>query len=149
MRRKRFQRGSLKAKKRRGKLRWYAQWREEGIPRSKELGLCSEITRITAEAKLQEILTPINEGAERPERTEQTLEQFIELVYLPVYEQKWKDSTRDTETNRIPYHLVRKLGERPMRKIDRAEMQQILDANGEELRPEHAGPPALPAAVDF
>lgn len=27
MRRKRFQRGSLKAKKRRGKLRWYAQWR--------------------------------------------------------------------------------------------------------------------------
>ncbi len=62
MRRKRFQRGSLKAKKRRGKLRWYAQWREEGIPRSKELGICSEVTRIAAEAKLQEILKPINEG---------------------------------------------------------------------------------------
>jgi integrase len=132
MRRKRFQRGSLKAQKRRGKLRWYAQWREEGIPRSKELGICGEVTRIAAEAKLQEILTPINEGTERREKTEQTFEEFIELIYLPVYEQKWKDSTRDTETNRIRYHLVRNLGERPMRKIDRAEMQRVLDATAEK-----------------
>lgn len=90
----------------------------EGLPRSKELGICSEVTRIAAEAKLQEILKPINEGTERRERTEQTFEAFIELVYLPVYEEKWKDSTKDTETNRIRYHLVGKLGERPMRKID-------------------------------
>jgi hypothetical protein len=106
MRRKRFQRGSLKTQKRRGKLRWYAQWREEGIPRSKELGVCNEVSRIAAEAMLQEFLKPINEGTERREKTEQTFEEFIELVYLPVYEQKWKDSTKDTETNRIRYHLA-------------------------------------------
>jgi integrase len=132
MRRKRFQRGSLKAKKRRGKLRWYAQWREEGIPRSKELGLCSEVTRIAAEAKLQEILKPINEGTERREKTEQTFEEFIELVYFPVYEENWKDSTKDTETNRIRYHLVRNLSERPMRKIDRDELQKLLHATAKE-----------------
>ena len=132
MRRKRFQRGSLKAQKRRGKLRWYAQWREEGVPRSKELGVCSEVSRIAAEAMLQEFLKPVNEGTERREKTEQTFEEFIELVYLPVYEQKWKDSTKDTETNRIRYHLVRNLGERPMRKIERAEMQRVLDATAKE-----------------
>src|SRR4051794_8992138 len=132
MRRKRFQRGSLKAQKRRGKLRWYAQWREEGRPRSKELGVCSEVSRIAAEAMLQEFLKPINEGTDRREKTEQTFEEFIELVYLPVYEQKWKDSTKDTETNRIRYHLVRNLGERPMRKIERAEMQRVLDATAKE-----------------
>jgi hypothetical protein len=97
MRRKRFQRGSLKAHKRRGKVRWYAQWREEGIPRSKELGLCSEVSRISAEAMLQDILKPINEGTERREKADHTFEAFIELVYLPVFEQKWKDSTKDTE----------------------------------------------------
>ena len=127
MRRKRFQRGSLKAHKRRGKMRWYAQWREEGIPRSKELGLCSEVSRISAEAMLQDILKLINEGAERREKTDHTFETFIELVYLPVYEQKWKDSTKDTETNRIRCHLVRKLRDRPMRKIDREEMQRVLN----------------------
>jgi len=127
MRRKRFQRGSLKAHKRRGKMRWYAQWREEGVPRSKELGLCSEVSRISAEAMLQDILKPINEGTERREKTDHTFEAFIELVYLPVYEQKWKDSTKDTETNRIRCHLVRNLGDRPMRKIDREEMQRVLN----------------------
>src|SRR6476659_620377 len=34
MRRKRFQRGSLKPRKRKGKTYWYAQWREYGEPRS-------------------------------------------------------------------------------------------------------------------
>jgi integrase len=113
-------------------MRWYAQWREEGIPKSKELGLCSEVSRIAAEAMLQEILKPINDGTERREKTDHTFEAFIELVYLPVFEQKWKDSTKDTETNRIQCHLVRKLGDRPMRKIDREEMQRLLDSTAKK-----------------
>ena len=132
MRRKRFQRGSLKAQKRRGKLRWYAQWREEGLPKSKELGVCSEVSRITAEAMLQQILKPVNEGTEAREKTDHTFEAFIELVYLPVYEQKWKDSTNDTESNRIKFHLVRGLGEKPMRKITREELQKLLDATAKK-----------------
>lgn len=132
MRRKRFQRGSLKAQKRRGKLRWYAQWREEGKPRSKELGLCGEVSRISAEAMLQEILKPINEGTETREKIEHTFEAFIELVYLPVYEQKWKDSTNDTESNRIKFHLVQKLGDTPMRKVTREQLQRLLDTTAKK-----------------
>ena len=68
MRRKRFQRGCLKTRKRNGKNYWYAQWREEGKPKSKEIGLCSKMDRVKAEGILTEILKPINEGAENPEK---------------------------------------------------------------------------------
>jgi integrase len=85
------------------------------------------LSRIAAEAMLQEILKPVNEGTEMRERTDHTFETFIELVYLPVFEQKWKDSTKDTETNRIRCHLVRQLREKQMRKINRDELQCLLD----------------------
>ena len=52
MRRKRFQRGCLKTRKRNGKNYWYAQWREEGKPKSKEIGLCSKMDRVKAEGIL-------------------------------------------------------------------------------------------------
>jgi hypothetical protein len=132
MRRKRFQRGGVKPRKRRGKMSWYAQWREEGVPRSRELGLCSEMTRLSAEAMLQDILKPINEGTEMREKTDHTFESFIELVYLPVFEQKWKPSTCDTETNRIRVHLIRELGDKPMRKIEREEMQKLLNGTAKK-----------------
>ncbi len=67
MRRKRFQRGSLKTRKRNGKNYWYAQWREEGETKiERNLGLCSKMSRISAEGMLKEILKPINEEAEKP-----------------------------------------------------------------------------------
>lgn len=130
MRRKRFQRGSLTTRKREGKNYWFAQWREEGDHRTKELGLCSKVNRIAAESLLQEILRPINEGVERRESTKSTLEQFVELVYLPVYLRKWKPSTAETEIPRIKFHLVRPLGERLMRSITREELQDLLDRTG-------------------
>jgi hypothetical protein len=43
----------------------FAQWREEGDHRTKELGLCSKVNRIAAESLLQEILRPINESANK------------------------------------------------------------------------------------
>ncbi len=127
MRRKRFQRGSLKARKRRGKVYWYAQWREEGVARSKELGLCSKVSRLAAESMLQEILKPVNEGTERREKRDLTFESFIEFVYIPICERKWKASTVDTELNRIRFHLVQRLGEKRMRDIYRENMQDLLD----------------------
>jgi len=109
-------------------MRWYAQWREEGLPKSKELGLCSEMSRVGAESMLQSILRPVNEGAEKREKTDQTFESFVELVYLPVFEQQWKDSTKDGETYQIRCHLVSVLGKKLMRKIEREAMQQLLDS---------------------
>ena len=110
MRRKRFQRGCLKTRKRNGKNYWYAQWREEGKPKSKEIGLCSKMDRVKAEGILTEILKPINEGAENPEKITWTFAKFCEVVYLPVCHRKWKASTGMVETNRLEVHLVRPLG---------------------------------------
>src|ERR1022692_3250084 len=82
MRRKRFQRGCLRPRKRNGKNYWYAQWREGGRPKSKELGLCSKMSPVEAEAKFMEILQPVNAGAERAKRIDFTFESFVEAVYL-------------------------------------------------------------------
>ena len=127
MRRKRFQRGCLKTRKRNGKNYWYAQWREEGKPKSKEIGLCSKMDRVKAEGILTEILKPINEGAENPEKISWTFAKFCEVVYLPVCHRKWKASTDMVEANRLEVHLVRPLGEKLMQDITRSELQALLD----------------------
>jgi hypothetical protein len=80
MRRKRFQRGSLKPRKRNGKTYWYAQWREYGEPRSKELGLHSSLSRAEAETMLAAILQPINEGVGKPQLPVFTFKGFIDSV---------------------------------------------------------------------
>lgn len=132
MRRKRFQRGSLTTRKRSGKNYWFAQWREEGRPRTKEIGLCSKMAKITAEGILQDILKPVNEGVERSVSKELTFESFVELTYLPVYKGKWKNSTAMTEENRIQFHLVGTLGEERMRSITREQLQELLECKAKQ-----------------
>lgn len=132
MRRKRFQRGSLTTRKRSGKNYWFAQWREEGRPRTKEIGLCSKMSRVAAESILQEILKPINEGVEQMVVKDCTFESFVELTYLPVYRRKWKGSTGMTEPSQVRFHLVGGLGDRRMRSIDREQLQALLDAKAKE-----------------
>src|SRR5207244_12602195 len=68
MRRKRFQRGSVKPRKRKGRLYWYAQWRESGTCRSKELGLCSLMSSGEVAVAVPAILQPIHVGAGRRRR---------------------------------------------------------------------------------
>jgi hypothetical protein len=149
MRRKRFQRGSLTTRKRQGKNYWLGQWREEGGHRTKELGLCSKISKLSAESMLQEILKPINEGAERKESAKFTFEQFVETAYLPVFERKWKASTAETEIPRIRFHLVRGLGERLMRNITREDMQQLLDETAKNCGRSVVDHLTVSAAVNF
>ena len=135
MRRRRYQRGSIYPRKRNGKTYWYAQWRDQGIPRSKELGLCSSMTRGQAEAILAEILAPINEtaGHKPSPYVNHTFGQFVEQVYLPVCRGKWKVSTAMNETDRIQYHLVGPLGERPLAAITREELQKLLDVKARKV----------------
>ena len=127
MRRKRFQRGSLTTRKREGKNFWLAQWREGSLHRTRELGLCSKVNRLAAESLLQEILRPVNEGAQQEKKGDVTFEQFVELEYLPVFKQKWKFSTADTETQRMRCHLNRALGRKLITEISRSDMQRVLD----------------------
>lgn len=127
VRRKRYQRGSVKPRKRDNKLYWYAQWREEGVPRSKEFGLCSRVPRFEAEAMLQEVLKPINEGVQRREKVTATFQAFVETVYIPVFERKWKWSTADNERYQMRHHLIPAFGEKLMREIKREDLQTFLD----------------------
>lgn len=132
MRRKRFQRGSVKPRKRNGKNYWYAQWREDGKPKSKELGLCSKITRIEAEGLLADILKPINTAAQ-PGPPEHTFQSFVEEIYLPIAHRRWKKSTGMTEVNRLQVHLVAPLGRKPIKEVTREEMQSLLDMKARTL----------------
>lgn len=135
MRRKRYQRGSVKPRKRGGKTYWYAQWREDGSPRSKELGLYSSMSRAQAEGILSEILQPINAaaGCKQGAVLKHTFGQFVEKVYLPVWTGKWKMSTAMTEVDRIKYHLMQPLGDKAIRDITREEMQTLLNQKAESL----------------
>ena len=130
-----IQRGSIRPRKRSGKIYWYAQWREEGTPRSKELGLCSIMTRGQASAILATILQPINEsaGIRQSPFVNHTFGQFVEQVYIPVYKGKWKVSTAMTEIDRLRYHLVGSLGELGIASITRDELQKLLDKKAHSL----------------
>jgi integrase len=133
VRRKRFQRGSLAPRKRNGKRYWYAQWRENGQPKSKELGLCSEVSRAEAEVLLADILRPVNAGVCGAAAPFHTFQSFVESVFFKVRRQGWKTSTDMTATALIRGHLVPELGTRPLRAITREEMQHLLDAKAQTL----------------
>jgi integrase len=135
MRRRRFQRGSLKPRKRDGKSYWYAQWREGGAPKSKELGLCSKVSKSKAEGVLAEILQPVNEGVRKPPASLFTFEQFVDGIYLPIYRRKWKKSTAGTSEQNIQHHLVGSLGPLALRELerDRAQLQTLLDSKALSL----------------
>ncbi len=126
---------SLEPRKRKGKTYWYAQWRENGSPRSKEIGLCSAMTRAEAEGILSEILQPINAaaGSKQVPVLKHTFGQFVEKVYLPVSTGRWKLSTAMTEVDRIKYHLIQPLGGQAIRDITREEMQTLLNQKAENL----------------
>ncbi len=100
--------------------------REEGKPKSKELGLCAKMSRVEAEAKLGEILQPVNAGADKA-GVNWTFARFCEGVYLPVCFRRWKTSTGMTEANRIQVHLIAELALKQMEEITREELQALLD----------------------
>jgi integrase len=87
------------------------------------------MTRGQAEAILAEILQPVNEMAGRKPcpYVNHTFEQFVNQVYIPVCRGKWKLSTAMTEEDRIQYHLVVPLGNRPLTGIKREELQTLLE----------------------
>ena len=65
MRRKRFQKGSLQARKHGRHRVWVAAWWEAGSRRSKVLGRCSQMSKAEAESALSAMLRDINSGVTR------------------------------------------------------------------------------------
>jgi len=128
MRRKRFQRGSLRVRKH-GRVRvWVAQWWENGSRRSKVLGKCARITQSEAEIILAGILRPINEDTMPVATPVLTFGQFVEQIYLPHCRRSWKRSTDQTSGPVMARYLTPALGDRVLASITRTEMQDLLEA---------------------
>lgn len=122
MRRKRYQRGSLKEI--RGN--WIAQWWEAGHRRNKIVGAVGKITKAQAKRKLAEIVAPINANQDGQPQ-DWKFGDFVNQVYLPFYRRKWKSSTTASNIDRLRHHLTPEFGGRPLRSFTRDELQDFLD----------------------
>jgi integrase len=133
MRRKRFQKGSLQARKHGRHRVWVACWWEEGSRRSKVLGRCSQMGKGEAEAALSAILQPVNSSVTQMAKPVYTLKQFIDGVYLPFCRRSWKESTAGTSGQIVKSHLVPEFGKHLLHAIRREELQDFLDRKALEL----------------
>jgi integrase len=133
MRRKRFQKGSVRWRKRGRQKVWVAQWWENGSKRSKMLGLYSELTKGQAEMMMAQILQPLNVEAGHPQAPIFTFKQYVEDVFLPAYRQKWKESTRSTSEPDIMRYLIPAFGSRLLDQIPRDQMQRFLEEKATHL----------------
>ena len=85
LRKRRFQKGSLKKLRYRdGHVWWRLQWRKPGEKNvtTKWLGQCSKMSRQAAEAERDRILEPINVGVEFRPTSMPTLSQYIDSAFL-------------------------------------------------------------------
>jgi integrase len=133
MRRKRFQKGSVGPRKHGRRKVWVAQWWEQGNKRSKVLGHYAEISKGQAHAMLAQILQPVNEGVGDRQTAVFTFKQYIQDAFLPVYRQKWKESTRSTSEPDIVRYLIPAFGDQLLSAISRNDMQRFLNQKAVSL----------------
>src|SRR5207247_654626 len=122
--RQRYQQGSV-TKSSDGRY-WVGKYREGGQHKTKLLGKIREITKSTAQEKLQEITKPLNKHAAIS--SDCSLKNFVEGVYFPFYQRKWKASTLMCNKDRVQKEIVGKFGERELRTLTRDELQDFLDS---------------------
>jgi integrase len=133
MRRKRFQKGSLQARKHGRHRVWVACWWEDGGRKSKVLGFCSQMGKGEAEWALSAMLHPINSGVTQMAKPVYTFEQFITEVYLPFCRRSWKESTAGTSEQIVNTHLITAFGPMLLQAIRRDDMQDFLGRKALEL----------------
>jgi integrase len=127
MRRKRFQKGSVRPRKHGRQKVWVGQWWEQGQRKSRVLGRCAEMPKSEAEARLAVVLKPFNQAAGQSQKPIYTFAVYLEEVFLPVVRRKWKESTRVTTEPRMLQHLKPMLGQQLLQHITREQMQVLLD----------------------
>ena len=133
MRRKRFQKGSLQARKHGRHRVWVACWWEDSGRKPKVLGLCSQMGKGEAESALSAMLHPINSGVTQMAKPVYTFEQFVTEVYLPFCRRSWKESTAGTSEQIVNTHLITAFGPMLLQAIRRDDMQDFLGRKAWEL----------------
>lgn len=86
------------------------------------LGLRSDLTRKEAADALRQIIATKSE-LKIEKQAEMTFGQFWRERFLPMYQQKWKASSRQTQIDNIERYCVQLLQEKPLSKIERFGLQ--------------------------
>ena len=121
--RKRYQKGSV-TKSSDGRY-WVGKYREGGRHKTKVLGKVRELTKSKAHERLAEIVRPMNGPSIS---NDITLKNFVETIYIPFYQRKWKLSTLMTNNDRIQREIVAEFGDREVRTFTRDVLQTFLDS---------------------
>lgn len=129
MRRRRYQKGSLQARRHGRKRVWVVQYYDaEGHHRYRTLGTMAEMTKGEAQQEQVRFMRTINGGdtvANEPRPI--LVSEFVNQVYLPFQRGKWKKSTRGTSESSIQHHIVRELGNWQMERLTLTDLQQFLN----------------------
>ena len=134
MRRKRFQKGSLQARKHGRHRVWVAFWWEDGEPAMQDAGPSAPKCRKQKQKQFfPQFFRAINSGATQTARPVYTFEQFINDVYLPFCRRSWKESTAGTSEQIVKSHLVPEFGKTLLHAIRREELQDFLDRKALDL----------------
>lgn len=105
--------------------RWKGLWYEDGIKKSRIVGLCKNMTKTEARDAVAEIVSGLKPQAGKP-----LFGDFVENVFFPYYTRKWKDSTCENNKQRMRTHLLTAFSSRPIDSILRDELQDFLDGKG-------------------
>lgn len=108
--------------------RWKGLWYENGLKKSKILGLCKEMTKGEAREAVATIVRELNRDG-----SSATFGVFVEGPFFDFYTRKWKPSTAENNKQRIRTHLVAAFGEQELTAIKRDDLQAFLDEKGTKL----------------
>ena len=108
MRRRRYQKGSLQARRHGKKRVWVVQYYDaDGHHRYHTLGRMADLNKSEAIKKQEEFMKTVNGGdGARQEVRPALVSEFVNQAYLPFQRGKWKKSTKGTSENRIQFHIV-------------------------------------------
>lgn len=135
MRRRRYQKGSLQARRHGKKRVWVVQYYDaDGHHRYHTLGRMCDLTKSQAEEKQTAFMQTVNGGEAEPDRDRPVLMgEFINQVYPPFQRGKWKGSTKGTSESRICAHLIKDLGNVQMEHFTPTSLQSYLDGKAATL----------------
>jgi integrase len=114
------------------KAHWYEYVRdpETGKERrrhhSRVLGEKSKMRKFEAEGELLKIVSPLNATRSLRRDDRVSLRWFVEHRWLPTVEGGWASTTRRTNAHLVGV-ILNKFGDKPLREIDRVELQDWLN----------------------
>lgn len=130
MRRRRYQKGSLQARRHGNKRVWVVQyWDADGHHRYHTIGRMADLTKSQAQEEQVAFMQTINGGDGEPQEIRPVLvSEFVNQTYLPFQRGKWKGSTKGTSENRIQFHIVGDLGNCQLESFSPTGLQAYLES---------------------